>query len=245
MESQHISVHGANMHYLTAGKGKTILFLHSAPGTSERWAPVILKVSKQAQCIALDLIGMGKSDSPKLEYSIEDHTLFLKGFIDTLNLEDITLVLSGWGSIVGLDYARHNEDKIKGLVFTEAYLRLEKNSQDISLYFEQLKKLESNESAKLKLMLTDAFWKTLKDNPYINPHSPVAYIIEQYSAWLQQTPIKKLLLHAGTGIITKKATITWANKTLPNLKVLDLGTGSTELLEPMADKFAEALLDWL
>ncbi|HEV2614359.1 MAG TPA: alpha/beta fold hydrolase [Gammaproteobacteria bacterium] len=245
MESQNIVVMGKNMHYLTEGKGKTLLFLHGVPGTSDMWIPIMSLVSSQAQCIAVDLIGMGKSDKPKLDYSIDDHVLFLKGFIDSLGLDYFTLVLNGWGSIVGLEYARQYPDKIAGLVFTEAYLRLEKDHQNISLFFEKLKQLEKNESEKLKMMLTHAFWKTLEDNPYVNPNSPVIPVIENYSAWLEQAPNKKLLLYGGSGFLTTRAAANWAIKTLPNITAVDLGIEATTLSGVMAQKFSEALLGWL
>jgi len=244
MESQTIIVHGANMHYLAEGKGKTLLFLHGVPGTSSMWEPIISKVSSRAACIAVDLIGLGKSDRPRLDYSIEDHNLFLSGFIDALDLNKITLVLNGWGSIIGLDYARQKPDRVSGLVFTDAYLRLEKNRQDISLIFEKLKLLAQDDSAKLKKMLTDAFWKTLQDNPYVNPDSNVVPIIEKYSAWLEKSPLKKLLLYGGPGFITTKAAVNWAIKTLPNLKAVDLGPAAT-MSDTMATQFSEALLSWL
>jgi haloalkane dehalogenase len=246
MESHNIFVHGAHMHYVDQGKGsRTLLFLHGAPGSSAMWESIISKVSSKARCVAVDLIGMGKSDKPKLDYSIEDHNLFLAGFIREMKLDYFTLVVNGWGSIVGLDYASQHPEKISGLVLTEAYLRLEKNRQDISLVFEKLKVLAQSDPDKLKKMLTGAFWKTLEDNPYVNPESKVIAIIEKYCAWLEKTPIKKLLLYGGPGFITTKTAVNWAAKNLQNITAVDLGAGAASLSDATAEKFSEALLEWL
>ncbi|HEV2614356.1 MAG TPA: alpha/beta fold hydrolase [Gammaproteobacteria bacterium] len=245
MESQTITVNNVDMSYITQGMGKTLLFLHGVPGTSLMWEGIISNASSHAQCIAMDLIGLGKSGKPKLDYSIEDHVLFLKGFIDALDLQDLTLVLNGWGSIVGLDYARQYPDKISGLVFTEAYLRLEKNHLDISLFFERLKLFVKKESGKAKGMLSPAFLKTFQDNPYINSESPVISVIEEYSAWLQESEIKKLLLHAGLGFLTTKSAVEWATKKMPNLTAVDLGFESSNLSPLMATTFSDVLLSWL
>jgi haloalkane dehalogenase len=245
MESKSIIVAGKNIHYLAAGKGQTLLFLHGVPGSAAMWEPIISAVSPHAYCVAPDLIGFGKSDKPRLNYSVEDHLLFLKGFIESLNLKQITLVLNNWGSIIGLEYARQYPDDISGLVLTEAYLRLEKNYQDISYFFEKIKMLEESKSAKLKSLLTDPFWKTLEDNPYINPESPVVHLIENYSAGLQKNPIKKLLLFSNPGFIVTKATVAWANKMLPNITAVDLGLESVTSSDAMATHFSKALLDWL
>ncbi|MDX2164313.1 MAG: alpha/beta fold hydrolase [Gammaproteobacteria bacterium] len=245
MESQSIIVHGANMHYLSSGRGKTVLFLHGAPGSSAIWEPIISRLSSFAQCIAVDLIGMGRSDKPRIDYSIEDHNLFLSGFIEALNLRYFSLVVTGWGSVVGLDYARRNPDNIARLVFVESFLRIEKNRQDLSLVFEKLKIMAQSDPIKLRRMLTTAFWRTVEDNPYVNPNSPVSAVIDAYSAWLEKTPIKKLLFYGGSGFLTTRATVMWATKALPNLKTVDLGIDAVSLTDAMADKFAEEMQGWL
>jgi len=245
MESQSIIVHGANMHYLSSGKGKTVLFLHGAPGSSAMWEPIISRVSSFAQCIAVDLIGMGRSDKPRIDYSIEDHNLFLSGFIEALNLRYFSIVVTGWGSVVGLDYARRNPDNIARLVFIESFLRIEKNRHDLSLVFEKLKIMAQSDPTKLRRMLTDAFWRTVEDNPYVNPNSSVTAVIDAYSAWLEKTPIKKLLFYGGSGFLTTKSTVMWAMKALPNLKTVDLGIEATALTDTMAEKFAEEMHGWL
>ncbi len=64
--SKFIEVHGSRMHYVEEGTGDPVLFLHGNPTSSYLWRNVIPHVSPLARCIALDLIGMGKSDKPDL-----------------------------------------------------------------------------------------------------------------------------------------------------------------------------------
>jgi haloalkane dehalogenase len=61
-DSKYIDVDGSKMHYIDVGEGDTILFLHGNPTSSYLWRNVIPHVSGQARCVAVDLIGMGKSD---------------------------------------------------------------------------------------------------------------------------------------------------------------------------------------
>ena len=68
------------------------------------------------------MIGMGKSDKPDIEYKFFDHVKYIEGFIEKMNLEDITLVIHDWGSGLGFHYAMRNENNIKGIVFMEAIL---------------------------------------------------------------------------------------------------------------------------
>ena len=40
------------------------------------------------RCIALDLIGFGKSDKPDINYNFQDHFKYVNEFIDGLQLAD-------------------------------------------------------------------------------------------------------------------------------------------------------------
>lgn len=130
--SHYVEVLGSKMHYIEEGNGDPILFLHGMPTSSYVWRNVIPHLATLGRCIAPDLIGMGRSDKPDIEYSIFDHIKYIEKFIETLNLKHITLVMHGWGSVIGFDYAMHHEDNCKGLVFYEAYLR-SFHEDDISL----------------------------------------------------------------------------------------------------------------
>ena len=122
-ESKFVEVHGSKMHYVEEGAGDPVLFLHGNPTSSYLWRNVIPHVSPLARCIALDLIGMGKSDKPDIEYRFVDHSKYVEGFIEALGLRNITFVIHDWGSALGFHYARRHEDNVKGLAFMEAIVR--------------------------------------------------------------------------------------------------------------------------
>lgn len=145
MKSEFVEVNGSKMHYLEDGSGDPILFLHGMPTSSYLWRNVIPYVKSLGRCIAPDLIGMGKSDKPDIEYSVNDHINYIEKFIEKLNLKRITLVMHGWGSVIGFSYAMSHQSNCRGLVFYESYLRA-LNSDDISLpYQEQLSLLQQSE----------------------------------------------------------------------------------------------------
>ena len=122
-ESKFQEVQGSKMHYVEEGAGDPVLFLHGNPTSSYLWRNVIPHVSPLARCIALDLIGMGKSDKPDIDYRFVDHSKYVEGFIEGLGLRNITFVIHDWGSALGFHYARRHEDNVKGLAFMEAIVR--------------------------------------------------------------------------------------------------------------------------
>ena len=122
-ESKFVDVLGSQMHYVEGGQGDLVLFLHGNPTSSYLWRNVMPHLDPAARVIAPDLIGMGRSDKPELEYRLVDHVRYVEGFIEALGLRRLTLVVHDWGSAVGFHYARRHEANVKGVAFMEAIVR--------------------------------------------------------------------------------------------------------------------------
>jgi len=120
--AQFIEVNGSQMHYVDEGEGDPILFLHGNPTSSYLWRNIIPHVTRMGRAIAPDLIGMGKSDKPDIDFRFLEHAEYVDGFIEALGLENITLVVHDWGSALGFHYARRHEDNVKAVAFMEAIL---------------------------------------------------------------------------------------------------------------------------
>jgi haloalkane dehalogenase len=121
-DSHFVTVHGSSMHYVESGVGDPIVFLHGNPTSSYLWRNVIPHLSPLGRCIAPDLIGMGRSGKPEIEYRFFDHARYVEGFLETLGLRDVTLVIHDWGSALGFDYAMRYPKNIKAIAFLEAIL---------------------------------------------------------------------------------------------------------------------------
>lgn len=122
-ESQFIEVEGSRIHYVEEGSGDPLLFLHGNPTSSYLWRNIIPYGAQVGRAIAPDLIGMGKSDKPDLEYRFVEHARYVDGFIKALDLRNITFVIHDWGSALAFHYARRNESNVKALAFMEAIIR--------------------------------------------------------------------------------------------------------------------------
>jgi haloalkane dehalogenase len=121
-ESKYAEVLGSQMHYIDEGEGDPILFIHGNPTSSYLWRNIIPYVQPYGRTIAVDLIGMGQSDKPDIDYRFVDHAEYLEAFIEKLDLKNITLVIHDWGSALGFNYAMQHEDNVKGIAFMEAFL---------------------------------------------------------------------------------------------------------------------------
>lgn len=122
LPQKSVMVHGSEMTYLESGKGQTIVYIHGNPTFSYLWRNVIPHVSPNYHNIAVDLIGMGGSDKPEINYDFSDHYRYLSGFIDTLGAKEVVLVGHDWGAALAWEYARKNPTKVKALAFMEGVL---------------------------------------------------------------------------------------------------------------------------
>src|SRR5688572_10082273 len=121
-ESRYAEVLGERLHYVEQGQGEPVLFLHGNPTHVYIWRNVIPHLSPRARCIALDLVGMGRSAHPDIEYRLADHIRYVDGFIQALKLKNLLLVLHDWGCALGFDYARRHESEVRGLAYMEPIL---------------------------------------------------------------------------------------------------------------------------
>lgn len=121
--SHHLEVDGGRMHYLDEGSGPPVVMVHGNPTWSFLYRNLIKELSADHRCVAPDHIGFGLSDKPAgWSYLPRDHAGNLARLIDSLGLEDITLVVQDWGGPIGLSYAIAHPEKVSRLVIVNTWM---------------------------------------------------------------------------------------------------------------------------
>ncbi|MFT4623675.1 MAG: haloalkane dehalogenase [Myxococcota bacterium] len=119
-ESHTVEVLDSTMHYIDEGAGLTMVLVHGNPTSTYLWRNVIPHLSADHRVVAVDLIGMGKSGKPDIDYRFADHIRYFDAFIQALDLEDVVFILHDWGGGIGFDHALRNPDNVRGVAFFEA-----------------------------------------------------------------------------------------------------------------------------
>lgn len=120
-DKKTVEVEGSTIAYVDEGSGQPVLLLHGNPTSSYLWRNIIpYVVAAGYRAVAPDLIGMGDSAKPDIEYRLQDHVAYMDGFIDALGLDDMVLVIHDWGSVIGMRHARLNPDRVAAVAFMEA-----------------------------------------------------------------------------------------------------------------------------
>ncbi|WP_442810249.1 haloalkane dehalogenase [Streptomyces sp. W16] len=120
--SQVTRVLDSTMTHQESGTGVPIVFLHGNPTSSHLWRNVLPGVTS-GRLLAPDLIGMGASGKPDIDYSFADHARYLDAWFDALGLRDVVLVGHDWGGALAFDRAARHPDRVRGIAFTETIVK--------------------------------------------------------------------------------------------------------------------------
>ncbi len=112
----YAEIDGLRQAYIDEGPadGSVVLLLHGQPSWSYLYRKMIpVLVEGGFRVIAMDHLGMGRSDKPVdiASYSYLGHNERLLSFIYELNLHDINLFVQDWGSLIGLRVAGLNPER--------------------------------------------------------------------------------------------------------------------------------------
>lgn len=120
--SRFADVNGVRLHYVEAGAGAPILFLHGFPEFWYAWKGQLAEFGRDHRVIALDQRGYNLSDKPQpvaayaLPVLVED----VRALLDHLGLARVTLVGHDWGGVVAWAFAMAHAERLERLVIINA-----------------------------------------------------------------------------------------------------------------------------
>lgn len=105
------------VNFASAGSGDVLLLLHgSEPRETWRvWEP-LLPLADSRKLVAPDLLGYGKSTRPEETPDYRAQARMLRDFADKLRIQPLSLMGSGWGGQVALEFALEWPESVKSLV---------------------------------------------------------------------------------------------------------------------------------
>ena len=126
-QPQYLEVDGFRMAFVDEGPrtASTVLLLHGEPTWSylyRRMIPGLLDAGLRV--VAPDLIGFGRSDKPtdRSSYTYAGHVEWIKEFLISLGLTDLTLFCQDWGGLIGLRVAAELPELFARLVIANTSL---------------------------------------------------------------------------------------------------------------------------
>jgi haloalkane dehalogenase len=111
------------MHYLDAGDGDPVVFVHGVPEWSMTYIEVINRMQYKFRCIVPDHLGFGRSDKPAAaDFSSAGHSRRLLQLLTALDLADIHLVTHDFGVPIGIGALVAKPSLFKTLTISNGWL---------------------------------------------------------------------------------------------------------------------------
>ena len=118
---EQIEVGGNMLRYIKSGRGPNLVLLHTLRTQLDLFEKVVPELSKHFTVYALDYPGHGYSDIPKARYDAAFFTQAVQGFLDRLDLRDVTLAGVSIGGSISLIVAARRNPRILRVVAINPY----------------------------------------------------------------------------------------------------------------------------
>ncbi len=118
-EEHWAQVDGARIHYLMSGtRGSPLVLLHGGATDSATlsWGSSIQIYGQTHRVAAPDLPGFGLSEKPRINYTLEYFTRFLRRFTQTLGFDRCSLIGLSLGGQISLSFALQFPERVNRLV---------------------------------------------------------------------------------------------------------------------------------
>jgi len=122
LKDQYAEVNGVRLHYVTAGKGPLIIFLHGFPEFWYEWKHQLEDFGKDHLAVAPDMRGYNLSAKPtdvdqyQVKYIVED----IRALADHLGHKKFILVGHDWGGAIAWAFGISHPEYLEKLVIVNA-----------------------------------------------------------------------------------------------------------------------------
>ena len=117
---QFRTIHGYRRAFRVAGSGPAILLIHGIGDNSTTWSTVQPKLAQRFTVIAPDLLGHGKSDKPRADYSVAAYANGMRDLLSVLDIDRVTVVGHSLGGGVAMQFAYQFPQLVDRLILVGA-----------------------------------------------------------------------------------------------------------------------------
>lgn len=122
LQHEWADLNGIRLHYVTAGKGRLILFVHGFPEFWYAWKDQLAEFGRDYLAVAPDMRGYNLTSKPAAveRYDIQHPVEDLRALAEHLGQKKFILVGHDWGGGVAWAFALYHPDYIEKLIIINA-----------------------------------------------------------------------------------------------------------------------------
>lgn len=118
---QYVDLGGTKVRYIKTGAGPNIVLLHTLRTQLDLFERIVPELAKRFTVLALDYPGHGYSDIPDARYDADFFVRLVEGFLDVLDLRDVTLCGVSIGGSIALIVAGRRNPRVSRVVAINPY----------------------------------------------------------------------------------------------------------------------------
>jgi pimeloyl-ACP methyl ester carboxylesterase len=115
-EVQFLTIHGHRRAFVKQGNGPVLLLLHGLGCDHTTWQPVIHALSRHYTVIAPDLLGHGRSDKPRADYSVGGYANGMRDLLTVMGIDKVTVVGHSLGGGVAMQFAYQFPERTERMI---------------------------------------------------------------------------------------------------------------------------------
>lgn len=116
IDVQYVTIHGHRRAFVKTGSGPVLLLLHGLGCDHTTWEPVIAALARRYTVIAPDMLGHGRSDKPRADYSVGGYANGMRDLLTVLGIDRVTVVGHSFGGGVAMQFAYQFPERTERLV---------------------------------------------------------------------------------------------------------------------------------
>lgn len=119
LPSKTVQSNGHTIFYTVKGEGNPLVLIHGYGASMWVWEKQIDLLSRYYQVYALDVLGYGFSDRPKISYNARTYVDILKTFMDRVGIEKATLIGNSMGGGIAWGMAILYPERVDRLILID------------------------------------------------------------------------------------------------------------------------------
>jgi pimeloyl-ACP methyl ester carboxylesterase len=119
-EVEYVTLHGYRRAFVKVGSGPVLLLLHGLGCDHTTWDPVIEQLAASYTVIAPDLLGHGKSDKPRADYSVGGYANGMRDLITVLGIDKVTVVGHSFGGGVAMQFGYQFPERTQRVILVSS-----------------------------------------------------------------------------------------------------------------------------
>ena len=113
---QYCTIHGYRRAFVSFGQGPALLLIHGIGDSSDSWRPVLDQLGQYYTVIAPDLLGHGRSEKPRADYSVAAYANGMRDLLSVLEIDRATVIGHSLGGGVAAQFAYQFPERCERLV---------------------------------------------------------------------------------------------------------------------------------